>query len=194
MKILLINPPYMTLTSRFGTGHQIPLGLLRVGGPLIEAGHDVRLLDAERRHLTLGSIVEEVKEFSPEIVMTGHAGSTPAHPICVKMLTAIKHACPEIVSIYGGVYPTFHAQQILEQEEAVDVIVRGEGEEIYTREELVERFDLSAVGKSGAVFDHEKLEWMNGIYIRNLNLEDLTSRLIPILERDLPKEVEKPLT
>ena len=108
MKILLINPPYLTLTSRFGTGHQIPMGLLMVGGPLIEAGHDVRLLDAECRHLTLGSIVEEVKQFSPQVVMTGHAGSTPAHPTCVKMLNSIKTTCPDVVSVYGGVYPTFH--------------------------------------------------------------------------------------
>jgi len=130
MKILLINPPYLTLTSRFGTGHQMPIGLLMVGGPLIDAGHEVRLLDAERRHLSLSSIVDEVKEFSPQIVMTSHAGSTPAHPTCVKMLTAIKQACPDVISIYGGVYPTFHAQQILEQEKAVDVIVRGEGEAV----------------------------------------------------------------
>ena len=47
MRVLLINPPYQTLTSNLGVGHQIPLGLLMVGGPLLDAGHQVRLLDAE---------------------------------------------------------------------------------------------------------------------------------------------------
>jgi len=130
MKILLINPPYLTLTSRMGVGHQIPLGLLMVGGPLLDAGHEVKLLDAERRHLPLKAIIEEVDRFSPDMVMTGHAGSTPAHPICVRMLKAIKGAFPEVITVYGGVYPTFHAEEILQQEQGVDVIVRGEGESV----------------------------------------------------------------
>ena len=100
MKILLINPSHITLSARFGTGHQIPLGLLMVGGPLLDAGHQVRLLDAERRHLSNRAIVGEVKNFAPQIVMTGHAGSTSAHPVCVKMLTAIKNACPDVITVY----------------------------------------------------------------------------------------------
>jgi hypothetical protein len=37
MRILLINPPYQTLTANVGVGRQIPLGLLMVGGPLLDA-------------------------------------------------------------------------------------------------------------------------------------------------------------
>ncbi|MBW1916274.1 MAG: cobalamin-dependent protein [Deltaproteobacteria bacterium] len=171
MKILLINPPYLTLTSRFGTGHQIPIGLLMVGGPLKDTGHEVRLLDAELEHLSLSSIVDEVKEFSPQIVMTGHAGSTPAHPTCVKMLTAIKKASPDVVSIYGGVYPTFHAQQILEQEEAVDVIVRGEGEAV--------SLDLVRTIESG-----KPLHDVRGIAFHNGGKPKLTSASDPIQNLD----------
>ena len=139
MKILLINPPYLTLASRFGTGHQIPLGLLIVGGPLLDSGHEVMLLDAERKHLSIRAVVKEVERFSPEIVMTGHAGSTSAHPHCVKMLVAIKRACPGVLTVYGGVYPSYHAEEILRCEKAIDVIVRGEGEA--TSLELVEAID-----------------------------------------------------
>ncbi len=128
MKVLLINPPYQTFTSNLGAGHQIPLGLLLVGGPLIDAGHDVLLLDAECQKLSLASIVRQVKRFSPDVVMTGHAGSTPAHPVCMKMLAAIRTACPNILTVYGGVYPTYHAEQILNKHPQVDFIVRGEGE------------------------------------------------------------------
>ena len=78
MRILLINPPYQTLTSNIGVGHQIPLGLLAIGGPLIDAGHCVRLLDAERLHLSCEAIVGEVRRWNPQVIMTGHAGSTPA--------------------------------------------------------------------------------------------------------------------
>src|SRR5687768_10031492 len=70
MKVLLINPPYQTITSNFGVGHQVPLGLLMVGGPLIDAGHEVRLLDAECNRLSMGSIVRTVRAFAPDMVCT----------------------------------------------------------------------------------------------------------------------------
>ena len=35
MRALLVNPPYQTLTSNLGVGHQVPLGLLMVGGALL---------------------------------------------------------------------------------------------------------------------------------------------------------------
>src|SRR4051794_15176160 len=73
MKVLLIIPPYQTITSNVGVGHQVPLGLLMVGGPLLDAGHDVRLLDAECRRMSLEAIVREVRRDRPDVVMTGHA-------------------------------------------------------------------------------------------------------------------------
>src|SRR5438270_4752905 len=88
MKVLLINPPYQTITSNFGVGHQIPLGLLMVGGPLLDAGHEVTLLDDECRRLSIRAIVREVRRRDPDVVMTGHAGSTPAYPACIRMLRA----------------------------------------------------------------------------------------------------------
>ncbi len=128
MKVLLINPPYQTITSNFGVGHQVPLGLLMIGGPLLDAGHEVKLLDAECRRSSLRAIVREVRRWEPDVVMTGHAGSTPAHPTCIRMLGAIKEDSPRVITVYGGVYPTYHADRILAQEPAVDLIVRGEGE------------------------------------------------------------------
>ena len=47
----------------------------------------------------------------------------------------------------------------------------------FTTEELVQRFDLSRVSRSPAVFDEQKLRWMNGRYLRELDLDDLTGRL-----------------
>src|SRR5438552_18566483 len=106
MRVLLLNPPYQTWTSNWGVGHQVPLGLLMVGGPLLDAGHEVKLLDAECSRLSLGTILREVQRFRPQVVMTGHAGSTPGHPVCLRLLRAVRAACPEAVTVYGGVYPT----------------------------------------------------------------------------------------
>lgn len=51
----------------------------------------------------------------------------------------------------------------------------GTDREIYSLEELVQEFTLERVGKSPSIFDQEKLDWMNGHYIRNLPLGDVAS-------------------
>jgi anaerobic magnesium-protoporphyrin IX monomethyl ester cyclase len=47
MKILIVNPPHLSIGSRLANEHLPPLGLLSIGGPLIDAGHYVELLDAD---------------------------------------------------------------------------------------------------------------------------------------------------
>ncbi len=61
----------------------------------------------------------------------------------------------------------------------------GTEEEILALDELIARFEISAVHKGGAVFDRERLEWMNGQWIRRLEPDDLIDRLRPFIEADL---------
>lgn len=56
-------------------------------------------------------------------------------------------------------------------------------QEIFTKKELINNFSLKKVSPSGAVFNIEKLNWMNGYYIRKMNLTELTERCIPYLEK-----------
>jgi glutamyl-tRNA synthetase len=65
--------------------------------------------------------------------------------------------------------------------------------ELLSRDEIIKNFTLDRVSKTAAVFNNEKLDWMNGIYIRNLSIDDLADRAIPFLERDLPETVGRPL-
>ena len=60
----------------------------------------------------------------------------------------------------------------------------GEAEfnEVMTVDELAAKFTLDRVNKSPAVFDHEKLLWMNGMHIRQMPAEELHARVIPVLE------------
>ena len=60
----------------------------------------------------------------------------------------------------------------------------GTEEEILSFDEIAARFDLDHVQKGGAVFDRERLEWMNGQWIRRLDDDDLVTRLLPFLEAD----------
>jgi glutamyl-tRNA synthetase len=58
-------------------------------------------------------------------------------------------------------------------------------QELFTREELVQFFTLEQVGKKGAIFDQNKLDWMNGSYIRNTSAESLYT----LIERDVDAEI-----
>lgn len=56
-------------------------------------------------------------------------------------------------------------------------------QEIFSKEELIKNFLLEKTSKSGAVFNIEKLNWLNGYYIRKMGLTDLTEKCIPYLEK-----------
>jgi glutamyl-tRNA synthetase len=61
----------------------------------------------------------------------------------------------------------------------------GEEQEIFAPQELAERFSLEHVNKAGAVFSYDKLEWMNGEYIRAMPLDELAERVLPYLSEGL---------
>jgi glutamyl-tRNA synthetase len=64
----------------------------------------------------------------------------------------------------------------------------GTEEEIFTMPELVERFGFARVQQSGAIFDREKLDWVNGEHIRRLPVKELAGRLqafLPELDAEL---------
>jgi anaerobic magnesium-protoporphyrin IX monomethyl ester cyclase len=147
LRILIVNPPYHSLTSLYGVGAQTPLGLLWIGGALRDAGHETRLLDAEALRLGAGDVAAEAASWRPDAIMTGHAGSTPAHPAVLAMARAVKACLPDVPIVYGGVYPTYHGAEILAREAAIDVIVRGEGEHTAVRlaQALAEGRDLADV-------------------------------------------------
>ena len=60
----------------------------------------------------------------------------------------------------------------------------GNDVEVFTFAEFSEDFDWRKVNPVGPIFDLKKLEWLNGVYIRDLEVGDLASRLLPYLQRD----------
>jgi glutamyl-tRNA synthetase len=56
-------------------------------------------------------------------------------------------------------------------------------QEVFTREELVRFFGIDQVGATAAIFDRAKLEWLNGHWLRSLDLTELAARWRPFLER-----------
>ena len=57
-------------------------------------------------------------------------------------------------------------------------------QEVFSREELIEKFSLEHVGKSAAVFNPEKLLWLNSHYITSMDQKEIISRLRPYLISD----------
>src|SRR6478736_486953 len=107
MRILLINVPHHSIGSRVPDDHLPPLGLLAIGGPLIDSGHQVRLVDAEFGPMPLTGLVDEVLHDDPDFVLIGHSGSTSAHPTALRIAQMVKARAPRVILIYGGVFPTY---------------------------------------------------------------------------------------
>ncbi|GAG26244.1 unnamed protein product, partial [marine sediment metagenome] len=66
--------------------------------------------------------------------------------------------------------------------------------EIFSKEELVQYFSIERISKTAAIFNKDKLDWINGVYIRHMSTEELTDQLLAFLERDLPREVKRPIS
>jgi len=129
LRIVLINIPHPAIGSRIPREQLPPLGLLSVGGPLLDDGHEVHLIDGEFGPMPLEAIVGEATLLAPDLVMFGHSGSSSGHPVIAACAKAVRAALPHVSVVYGGVHPTYFWRDILAREPWLDVIVRGEGEE-----------------------------------------------------------------
>lgn len=65
--------------------------------------------------------------------------------------------------------------------------------ELLTRHDIIQHFSLERVSKTAAVFNKDKLDWMNGVYIRSLTPDEFARQAIPFLEKKLPASVKRPL-
>ncbi len=128
MRITLLHPPHTSIGSRIPRENLPPFGLLCIGGPLVDAGHKVQLINADIGPMPDLEILTKVIQSAPNVVMIGHSGSTSAHPTVVQLANEIKACLPDVTIIYGGVWPTYHWQDVLNECPAIDIIVRGEGE------------------------------------------------------------------
>ena len=57
----------------------------------------------------------------------------------------------------------------------------SEDREIYSLEELCKAFDVKRIGTTGAIFDIEKLKWMNGVYLRNMDINEYYELVKPYI-------------
>src|SRR5258708_33431314 len=106
----VVSDALQSAVCDYGLGHQVPLGLVMVGGPLLDAGFAVTLIDAAALHLSDREIAERIQSFGADVVMIAHVGSTQSHPCCLRTLRAVKAALPHVVTVYGGGFPSYHKE------------------------------------------------------------------------------------
>lgn len=66
----------------------------------------------------------------------------------------------------------------------------GTDQEIFSLKELIQVFDYRKINKAPAIFDIEKLKWMNGEYVRKLSLDEFHVMAMPYYEEALKKEYD----
>jgi nondiscriminating glutamyl-tRNA synthetase len=130
-----------------------------------------------------------------------HISNTPKH---ILLFRALGHAIPRFAHLPLILNPDRTKMSKRKTQTAIDDYIAqgfikealvnylallgwstGTEEEILSLDEIVERFDIGAVHKGGAVFDRERLEWLNGQWIRRLAPDDLIDRLRPFVEAEL---------
>lgn len=154
-RVVLVNPARHFIANHHGVGYLLPLGLVSIGGPLIEAGFTVRLIDHDAYGWSLQKLLEEVRKFQADYVLLGHSGSTASHKVALKTIHEIKKVFQNIKIIYGGVYPSYADQSIMRDCSEIDFIVRGEGEQT-----IVEL--LQTLENHGSMEKVDGLTWRSG--------------------------------
>jgi glutamyl-tRNA synthetase len=65
--------------------------------------------------------------------------------------------------------------------------------ELFSKEELIQNFSIERISQTSAIFNADKLDWMDGVYMRKLSPDEFAQRALPFLEKGLPAEVKRPL-
>lgn len=143
-RVLLITPPYHAGVVE-AAGRWPNLGFVYVAGHVRAAGFEVRIYDAMTKGHDLATIKQEIRAFKPDFVAT--TGYTSSVAAGIRVLETAKEINSDIITIMGGIDATFRYQELLRNSEALDFVVRGEGEE--TLPELLNALcsgkDLSSV-------------------------------------------------
>jgi len=124
-KVALVNPPLLKGVYR----HQpyLPINLAYLAAVLEKEGHEVTVLDCSAVGMDHKKLESTLASISPHLV--GITSMVPTTPSALQSAHVAKEACPNAQVVLGGLHATFMDEEILNQETAVDVIVRGEGEQ-----------------------------------------------------------------
>jgi len=153
-----------------------PLGIMYLSSALKRAGHETDLICFKKEN-----VFQKLKELKPDII--AYSITTGNHKEYIALNKEIKKSF-DIYSVFGGPHPTFYPEMI--EEEGVDALCRGEGEEAFI--EFVERFEKKKNPEKTKNFWVKKGNKIIKNAVRDLiqNLDD-----IPFPDRELIYKKDK---
>ncbi|MET1414788.1 magnesium-protoporphyrin IX monomethyl ester anaerobic oxidative cyclase [Roseibium sp. HPY-6] len=129
MRIVLIHPNYHSGGAEIA-GNWPPAWVAYLAGHLREAGfEDIHFIDAMTNNLTDEALRQKLRDLKPDVV--GSTAITPSIYVAEQVLKIAQEECPDAIRVLGGIHATFMYKQVLSEAPWIDVIVRGEGEEIF---------------------------------------------------------------
>jgi len=127
MRVLLLEPP-KTPWEMMGDVVAPPLGLAQLAGCLEQAEVPVAILDANAEELDWQGVGIAIAKASPDLI--GITVFTPYVPDVKRAVGVAREAAPQATIVLGGPHATFTAEETLQTMPEVDVVVRGEGDQI----------------------------------------------------------------
>lgn len=127
MRVVLVNPSFQARVRRIAqTTLGPPLGLAYVAAALRDAGHDVRIVDANALDLPPADAAREALSSDPAWV--GVTATTPTVALAAAVAAAVKAARPGVTTVVGGPHATALPARTLAEFPAFDLVARGESE------------------------------------------------------------------
>ena len=128
MRIVFVHPNYHSGGAEIA-GNWPPAWVAYLTGSLRAAGfQDIHFIDAMTYHIGPDELRKRLAELRPDVV--GTTAITPAIYEAEAVLQIAAEVVPDALRVLGGIHATFMFRQVLSEAPQVDVIVRGEGEEI----------------------------------------------------------------
>lgn len=135
--VLLINPLDHGHVKT-GLGIKIPpLNLMYLAAALEEASMSVKIIDDDLYQLGFEKVASLASKIDPRVV--GVTATTATIKKALNYIKSIKKVLPNTLMVIGGPHPTFMPIETLKTENALDVVVRGEGEK--TMVEIAEKYE-----------------------------------------------------
>ncbi len=129
MRILLLHPNYHSGGAEIA-GNWPPAWVAYLVGALKKAGYaDVQFIDAMTNHLDDAALEAQLRA-SPTPDVIGCTSITPSIYKAESTIALARKVFPKAVTVLGGIHATFMYKQVLRETPDLDVIVRGEGEEV----------------------------------------------------------------
>jgi anaerobic magnesium-protoporphyrin IX monomethyl ester cyclase len=137
-KILFITPPFHAGVVEVA-GKWVPLYLVYLAGAARAAGYHVAIYDAMTKNVGYEEIERRIRAYRPDFVAASVFTATA--PDALEVIRLAKRVDPAIRTILGGVHASFMYEEMFTATEALDYIVRGEGERT-----IVELLDAATKG------------------------------------------------